>query len=97
MAEFFEPLIANSELQWLPEGATGDLTSAPMLGILGEDMPAQKINREVPRHYGMIQCGFLEWQSAIPAYSSERWAFLDYALRSPLEDLRDKGVAIFNS
>ena len=25
----------------------------------------------------------------------ERWTFMDYAVRSPLEDLRDKGEAIF--
>ena len=33
MYEWFEDLIANSELQWLSAEQTGDLTDAPILGI----------------------------------------------------------------
>jgi hypothetical protein len=35
-AEALERLIANSELDWIGEGETGDLTTAPMLGIRDE-------------------------------------------------------------
>ena len=37
MFDFFEKLICNSELEWIPERATGDLTNAPMLGIYEYD------------------------------------------------------------
>jgi len=33
---WFEDLIANSELEWIDPSETGDLTSAPMLGIRGD-------------------------------------------------------------
>ena len=36
MFDFFEKLICNSDLEWIPEGTTGDLTNAPMLGIYNE-------------------------------------------------------------
>ena len=35
--EFFEPLIANSELEWVSAEQTGDMTDAPMLGVLDEE------------------------------------------------------------
>ena len=36
-ADILEPLICNSELDWIDPSETGDLTDAPMLGIRGED------------------------------------------------------------
>lgn len=35
-SDFFEPLTCNSELNWLREGITDDLTNAPMLAIRGD-------------------------------------------------------------
>ena len=94
MLEFLEPLVCNSELQWVTEQTSGDLTSAPMLGILGDEMTALKINQAVPRHYGMIQCGFWNGKAQFQPIL-ERWAYMPYGLRSPIVDLRDKGKAIF--
>lgn len=38
MYDFFEPLVCNSELDWVQPYETGDLTDAPLLGIRdGED------------------------------------------------------------
>lgn len=31
--DFFEPLVCNSELDWIRPEETGDLTDAPLLGI----------------------------------------------------------------
>lgn len=90
MHEFLEPLTRNSELEWIPEGTTDDLTSAPILGILGE------VQRDdaTPRGYGgpKINAGCGMFQPIL-----ERWAFMDYQVRSVLEDLRDKGQAVFVS
>ena len=71
MADILEPITCNSELEWTSSEHTGDLTDAPMLGILqhGDGDPV----------------------------IVERWAFMDYQVRSVLEDLRDKGEAVFIS
>lgn len=78
MEDFFEPLVCNSELDWVSPQFTGDLTSAPMLGIHGEEE---------------------DWNDDLPNSDSRpilyRWAYMDYALRSPLEDLRLKREVIF--
>jgi hypothetical protein len=37
MHEVFEHLVCNSELDWINPEDTGDMTSAPMLGIRAED------------------------------------------------------------
>ena len=81
-----EPLTCNSELQWINPVDTGDLTSAPMLGILGEEIPFTKEAATIPH---VVTCPNL----IQPILA--RWAFMDYALRSPLEDLRDTGNAVF--
>ena len=75
--ETFEPLTSNSELEWIDPAETGDLTSAPMLGIRESQRNADNECRD--------------------AEVIERWAFMDYQVRSVLEDLRDKGNAVFVS
>ena len=66
MHDQLEHWTANSELEWIDPAQTGDLTSAPMVGILDK---ADQV--------------------------AERWAFMDYQVRSVLEDLRDRGAAVF--
>jgi hypothetical protein len=66
--DFLEPLICNSELEWIDPADTGDLTDAPMLGICDEE------------------------ENIL-----ERWAFMDYQVRSFLDDLADHGKATFIS
>src|SRR5437667_11778580 len=39
MHDLLEPMVTSDEFTWLPEGCTDDLTGAPMLGVLGDDMP----------------------------------------------------------
>lgn len=66
--EALDRLIANSELDWIQPEEIAALTSAPILGIRGED------------------------GEPIAA-----WAFMDYAVRSFLDDLIDEGKAVFIS
>lgn len=73
MLDFLEPLTTNSELEWINPADTGDLTSAPMLGI-------RFFNNETRQDTIL-----------------ERWAFMDYQVRSVLEDLRDNGSVTFIS
>lgn len=96
MFAFLEPLVCNSELEWIPEGVTGDLTSAPMLGILGDEMPIETIREQVKSRFGTIPCGF-DGHFHLYQPILERWAYLAYQLRSPLVDLRDTGNAVFTN
>jgi len=68
MYDQFEELVCNSDLSFVDPADTGDLTSAPMLGIYDENDDVVK-----------------------------RWAFMDYQVRSVLEDLADNGRVIFIS
>jgi len=73
--DFLEPLVCNSELDWIQPEQCGDLTDAPILGI----------QKALPRGLGK-------------RYSvSERWGYEPYQVRSPLEDLRDNGRAVFSN
>lgn len=62
MYDFFEGPLSNSEYQWISPEQTGDLTDAPILGILDEN--------DVVTH---------------------RWAYMDYAVKSPLVELMKNG------
>lgn len=96
MHDWFEPLIANSELEWINPRFTGDLTSAPMLGTLGEDQDAATIQEQVKEHYGLVPCGF-DGHFHIYKPILSRFAFMSYQVRSVLQDLRDKGEVTFTS
>ena len=92
--DWLEPLLANSELVWVDPAETGDLTDAPLLGILGNEMTVLKCNQTVARHYGWVVTGRCRGKKLIQPIL-ERWGFMDYQLRSPLEDLRDRSEADF--
>lgn len=94
MYEVFEPLVCNSELEWINPVHTGDLTSAPMLGILGEE--GDKDRTVFLENYGLIVTGH-DGHNTMAQPILERWAFMDYQVRSVLEDLRDTGKAVFIS
>lgn len=93
MIEFLEPLLCNCELEWGQAWVTGDLTDAPILWIKGEDCTVHKMPRDIA---GTIFVG-VRGEPPQPTYETvlERWAYMDYQVRSVLEDLRDKGEVIF--
>jgi hypothetical protein len=79
-----ESLIANSELEWIPEGVTGDLTSAPMLGILGAEQESET------GPHGAIPSSSDRFQPIL-----KRWAYMNYAVRSFVTDLLENGLCVF--
>ena len=94
MYEWFEGLTCNSDLYWIPEDVTDDLTSAPMLGIESREMTEQQIKEASIQYYGLIDAGFCDGaQQYLPVL--ERWAYEPYQIRSPLQDLRDHGCCVF--
>ena len=88
--EFF----ADIDLAWIDPADTGDLTSAPMLGILGEE--GVKDITVFLENYGYVQSGS-DGHNTFVQPILERWAFMDYQVRSVLGDLRDYGRAVFIS
>lgn len=89
MHDVLESLVGNSELDWIKPADTGDLTDAPILGILGEavrkaDLPAA--------HYGYTERGQDAdglWYQPILA----RWGWMSYAITSLQEQLLTEGQA----
>lgn len=77
MYDVFEPLIANSDLEWIDPSETGDMTDAPMLGIRCDDP-------DMPEGFDTIRV-------------LERWAYMKYESRSPVQDLIERGQAVFVS
>jgi hypothetical protein len=100
-SEVMERLICNSELSWIDPADTGDLTDAPLLGIIGSE---EERTREQTGPYGAMLCGAgngVAWY--IPNLERwyvpilERWGYQPYALRSFMDDLADKGEAVFSN
>ena len=97
---FLEPLIANSELHWINPEDTGDLTNAPMLGILGEPVP--DFQKPTVKCLGWVHVGswpFPGHKKPSPHFQPilERWAFMEYETTCILETLMEKGSIVFVS
>lgn len=94
--EVFEGLTSNSELSWISPETIGALTDAPILGIFGDEYPIDGVDMSDPRVVGRYpddKGNLRHWVQDV----EEAWGFMDYALRSPLEDLANKGYVIFMS
>jgi len=96
MHEFFEGVLANSELQWIDPSWTGDLTSAPMLGILGDDVAESEVKSFPAPYHGWREIGFNGREKVFQPVL-ERWHYASYALRSPLADLMETGKCEFTN
>ena len=90
--ELLMPMFTDDCFTWLPEGTTGDLTSAPMVGILGDEMPGPP-SKEAECS-GLHNCGQWEINGEVrDIYEPvlHRWAFMDYAVTSPQRELAETG------
>src|SRR4051812_37859500 len=54
--DLLEPLVANDGYTWLPGRCTDDLTSAPMLAVLGDELPGPDDTGEAMR-MGLVHVG----------------------------------------
>lgn len=103
-ADFFEGLIANSELDWVNPADTGDLTDAPLLGTNGGDemtfiVPPGKKPGEVyqgPLCHGFLHVGGSEKGTHYTPIL-ERWGWESYQVRALLQELLDHGRAVLRS
>jgi hypothetical protein len=92
MHELLEPMVQDG-FAWLPEGCTDDLTGAPMLGILGAEMPGPDDPQDVIG-MGLVHVGRWHHQRRLRQMYEpvlRRWAFMDYAVTSPQRQLADTG------
>jgi len=95
--EFMDNYLANCELSWIDPADTGDMTDAPMLGLVGEPVPLEALPAS---RYGEEMCGFTcEGARSVQLYAPilKRWVYKHYAMRSFLTDLADTGEATFAS
>lgn len=83
MYDLFESFIGNSEFSWIQPEICGDLTSAPMLGILGEEED------------GEPEEGYLTTGPNRREKVEERWGFMMYALVSVQSELANHGKVMF--
>lgn len=92
MHDLLEPVVRN-EFTWLPEGCTDDLTSAPMLGILGDEMPGPDDTQDA-FGMGLVHVGCWKHEGCLRQMYQpvlRRWAFMDYALSSVQRVLAEWG------
>ena len=97
MHNLLEPMVTN-ECSWLPEGCTDDLTSAPMLGILGEAMPGPDETQDAIG-MGLVHVGCWHHQGRLRQMYEpvlRRWAFMDYSLTSPQRELAEWGRCVWD-
>lgn len=86
MYDFFESFMGNSEFCWVGPEACGDLTSAPLIGILGQEM-------ELPENVE-DNCGFVPSGYGLGHPVIGRWGWMTYQIQSLQAELAEKGRAI---
>ena len=94
--DLLEPMFTDDCFAWLPEGTTGDMTSAPMLGILGDEIPGPATSKT--QCSGLYHCGRWEVEGERRQMYQpvlQRWAFMDYALISPQRELAETGQCVW--
>ena len=91
--ELLESLVTNDEYTWLHDDCTGDLTSAPMLGILGDEMPGPD-DTEPALGSGLVHVGCWAYKGRLRQMYQpvlKRWAFMAYQITSPQRELAETG------
>jgi hypothetical protein len=98
MHDLLEAMTTNDEYVWLPEGCTDDLTSAPMLGILGEEMPGPDDTADATG-MGLVHVGRWNHEGRLRQMYQpvlKRWAYMSYAVTSPQRELAESGVCTWD-
>lgn len=97
MHDLLEPLVTG-DFAWLPEGCTDDLTSAPMLGVMGDEMPGPDDTQDA-LGMGLVHVGRWHHQGRLRQMYQpvlRRWAFMNYAVTSPQRDLAETGRSVWD-
>jgi hypothetical protein len=98
MHDMLEAMVTNDEYTWLPEGCTDDLTSAPILGILGDEMPGPDDPQDATG-MGLVHIGRWTHEGQLQQMYQpvlRRWAFMNYQIISPQRELAESGVCTWD-
>jgi hypothetical protein len=96
MYNLLEPLVTNNEFHWIEPYVTGDLTSAPMLGLLGDTEPGpseKEAEGSGLQHVGAWDHEGKHRQMYQPVLY--RWAFMSYEVEAVQQALVEKRRAVF--
>jgi len=97
LSELLEPMVTNAEYVWLYDGCTDDLTDAPMLGILGDEIPGPD-NTDDAMGLDLYHVGRWDHEGRLrQVYQPvlKRWAFMDYQVTSPQQQLAETGECVW--
>jgi hypothetical protein len=97
MLDLLEPLVTNDAFTWLYSGCTGDLTSAPMLGVMGDEMPGPE-DTEDALGMGLVHVGCWHHKGQPRQMYQpvlQRWAFMSYQITSPQRELGVTGKCVW--
>jgi hypothetical protein len=92
-----EPMTANGAFTRLPDGCTDDLTNAPMLGVIGAEMPGPDDPQDAIG-MGLVHVGRWTHEGRFRAMYSpvlKRWAFMNYQVTTPQRELAETGSCIW--
>jgi hypothetical protein len=98
MHELLEPLVMSDEFTWLPEGCTGDLSCAPMLGILGDETPGPD-DADDARSMNLVPVGCWYHEGRLRQMYQpvlKRWGFMAYQITSPQRELAETGECVWD-
>jgi hypothetical protein len=97
MHEVLEALVTNDAFEWIDPSVTGDLTSAPMLAILGDEQPGPDDTDEALGS-GLVPVGRWDIRGKLRSMYQpvmERYAFMSYQVTSPQRELAESGRCVF--
>jgi len=94
MFEWLESMVCNGELEWIRPEEIEDLTDAPILGILGQEIPdsSRRHFAKLQSVYGWRPIGYWNGQHQYQPILY-RWGWMNYQIESLLEHLRLHGTA----
>jgi hypothetical protein len=98
MHELLEPLVTNDEFTWLPDGCTRDMTAAPMVGVLGDEIPRPD-NTNDALCTGLVHVGCWPHKGRLRQFYRpvlRRWAFMGYHVTSPQRELAEIGRCVWD-
>lgn len=98
MHELLEPLVTNDEYTWLPGGCAGDLTAAPMLATLGDEIAGPE-DAEGALGTGLVHVGRWHHEGRLREMYQpvlRRWAFMAYQVISPQRELAETGECVWD-
>ncbi len=97
MHDVLEPLVTNDAFVWIDPSVTGDLTSAPMLAILGDEQPGPDDTADA-LGTALLPVGRWDHRGKLRSMYQpvvERYAFMSYQLTSPQRELAESGRCVF--